>query len=61
MRDKYDFLHEENQSFLQAKNVIFTGHSQMYLKYPKEEIYNFLYLKKGWRNEMPKVPKMGNL
>ena len=35
MRDKYDFLHEENQSFLQAESVIFTGHSQMCLKYPK--------------------------
>ena len=41
VRDKYDFWHEDkHQSFLQAGGIVFTGHSQQYAKYPKQQVCN---------------------
>ena len=53
MRDKYDFWQEDkHQSFLQAGGIVFTGHSQQYAKYPKQQVCNIFAISQkiteGW-------------
>ena len=43
VRDKFVFLYEDkHQSFLKADTIVFDGHSQACLKYPKQQDSNFI-------------------
>ena len=42
------FWHEDkHQSFLQAGRIVFTGHSQAYPNYPKQQVFNAISQKRG--------------
>ena len=45
---------DKNHSFLEAGTIVFSGHSQACLKYPKQQVFAIFlrYLKKEVRHEV---------